>query len=88
MPAGRRKPRGELAYGGNRRNGLYIKTINSGYGSLEMTGPREQGVGLFSRWASISVFSKQLLFNRINLGLTGRLSSSYSNDSVSSPHVD
>ena len=43
MPAGRRKPKGELAHGGNHRNGVYTKTINSGYGSLEMTGPREQG---------------------------------------------
>ena len=49
MPAGRRKPKGELAHGDNHRNGIYTKIINSGYGSLEMTGLREQGGTLTSQ---------------------------------------
>ncbi len=44
----------EPTQGGNHRNGSYTKTVNSGYGTLEVTVPRDRCGTFTPRWCPIA----------------------------------
>lgn len=45
----------ETTYGSNHRNGVYTKTINSGYGALEVTVPRDRAGTFTPQMVPISI---------------------------------